>query len=371
VSIKLDTCPLLPENKHFMQRDSYSTLSHFLEDPDFRNWVIAGTEDDDWQTWVEQNPGKAHLVQDARYFLLAIGGKQEEPSVSETEESLRHSWHRIHQKEKRPRRWSRLYWKVSAASLALATALFFYLVPATKKGQTDTPLSKITRGESDIEVTNHNSETRLINLADGTSILLQPGSSISHPATFDSDSRKVYLSGDAFFEVSKDPLKPFFVYTADIITEVKGTSFRIKAIPDQPLVQVFVKTGEVNVTRANPGVGKSVSSIALYPNESILYLKKQNAFERSVAPNHPSNSIDSFSFDFVDAPIGKIFETIEKVYNIKINYPKEPLAGCYLSTSLDDEPLLEKLKIICESLGANSSFSMTGNNVSIQSNGCN
>jgi transmembrane sensor len=56
---------------------------------------------------------------------------------------------------------------------------------------------------------------------------------------------------------------------------------------------------------------------------------------------------------------------------VKIDFPQEKLKDCYLTTSLGDQPLQEKLKIICKSLGNNSSYEMNGNQIIILSDGCN
>jgi hypothetical protein len=62
--------------------------------------------------------------------------------------------------------------------------------------------------------------------------------------------------------------------------------------------------------------------------------------------------------------------TIEKAYLITIDTPTVNLKDCYLTTSLSDGPLLEKLKIIYESLGNNTTHEMKDNQITIISNGC-
>jgi hypothetical protein len=84
-----------------------------------------------------------------------------------------------------------------------------------------------------------------------------------------------------------------------------------------------------------------------------------------------TNPIEQLSFEFKDIPVSQIFKTIEQGYLVTIDFPKEKLKDCYLTTSLSDEPLPEKLKIICESLGNNTRYVMNGNNIIIISNGCN
>ena len=89
-----------------------------------------------------------------------------------------------------------------------------------------------------VEQTNNSNKPQIITLSDGSSVLLQPNSKLSYPKIFTGNERKVYLSGEGFFEISKNPKKPFFVYANEIVTKVVGTSFRVKAYSDQPDVEV-------------------------------------------------------------------------------------------------------------------------------------
>ena len=61
----------------------------------------------------------------------------------------------------------------------------------------------------------------------------------------------------------------------------------------------------------------------------------------------------------------------EKKNRIDIDYPENKLKECHLTTSLSDQPLTEKLKIVCKSIGNNTSFEMNGNQIIITSEGCN
>ena len=82
-------------------------------------------------------------------------------------------------------------------------------------------------------------------------------------------------------------------------------------------------------------------------------------------------SIEQLSFEFTDISIAQIFETIEQAYLVKIDFPREKLKDCHLTTSLSDQPLSEKLRIICKSIGNNTNFEMNGNQIIITSEGCN
>jgi ferric-dicitrate binding protein FerR (iron transport regulator) len=69
-------------------------------------------------------------------------------------------------------------------------------------------------------------------LPDGTSVLLNAGSTLKYPVSFQQEDRRVELTGEAYFDVTKDKEGPFIVSTSDIAVHVLGTSFNCSAYPD-------------------------------------------------------------------------------------------------------------------------------------------
>ncbi|SDE84778.1 FecR family protein [Dyadobacter soli] len=366
-----------------MQRESYTTVTQFCDDALFREWVITGRDNAEWVQWLEANADKQRLVQEARYLILAIGDDAARATTGETEQALEETWWRIHEQERRvPPGGGRsdrdrptairsltTWWRVAAAVLVFAMGLGWYL-SRQHFGQTEVAMQKpaLPAGR-DIEVFNDSKVARLVNLEDGSTIILQPNGKLSYPVKFEAERREVHLSGEAFFEVSKNRKRPFLVYTNDIVTEVVGTSFRIKAADDQPEVEVFVKTGEVHVRQIQ--AKDAAENVVLLPNQSVSYVKSRSLFEKPENKDIPKRAIEYLNFDFSDAPVGTIFSTLENAYGVTIEYPHDALRDCYLSTSLSDEPLLSKLKIVCESISSGTQFRMEGNHVIVESTGCN
>jgi ferric-dicitrate binding protein FerR (iron transport regulator) len=84
-------------------------------------------------------------------------------------------------------------------------------------------------------------------LADGTKVWLNASSAIKYPVSFSSDIRKVYLTGEAYFEVARDTLKPFIVSTSEMDIEVLGTIFNVMAYPDDKVMETTLVSGQVKV----------------------------------------------------------------------------------------------------------------------------
>jgi transmembrane sensor len=94
-------------------------------------------------------------------------------------------------------------------------------------------------------------KTQKLSLQDGTEIWMNAGTTIRISSGFSSSKlRQVYLDqGEAFFKVRRDTLRPFSIATKNMLTTVLGTSFNIKAYPDEQIYQVAVSTGKVKVAK--------------------------------------------------------------------------------------------------------------------------
>lgn len=110
-------------------------------------------------------------------------------------------------------------------------------------------------------------ENRLIQLPDGSTVIVSPGSKLNYPSSFDGlAKREVYLDGQAYFDVKHNPLKPFIIYTGKLKTIVLGTAFEINAWSDESEIRVTVSRGKVKVEDEN---NRTLSIIT--PNHQITY----------------------------------------------------------------------------------------------------
>ncbi len=357
-------------------RNNYHNAEDFLSDESFQKWVRFNEDTMNWQIWTLENPERAKLVEIARLWILAMKVEETQISSQETQAALQETWERIYSTEQ-PKSIRDFMWFRVAASIIIGLVFANYFF---KNQQTDIIYKSLVEQANNsplIEQVNHSEKPQLIALSDGSSVLLQPKSKLSYPKIFEGSERSIFLSGEAFFEVSKNPERPFFVYASEVITRVYGTSFRVVAYENQPSVQVLVRTGKVRVSSNKAIVNKINEEIILLPNQAAKFIRKKALFDRVLAIGKDESflvkpiAIEQLSFEFRDTPVYQIFNTIERAYLVIIDFPKEKLRNCYLTTSLSDEPLPEKLKIICESLGNGAKYEIKGNHVIITANECN
>lgn len=110
------------------------------------------------------------------------------------------------------------------------------------------------------------SKTRTI-LPDGSTVWLNAGSSIRYDPGFSGPQREVTLQGEAFFDVVKQPSRPFIVHAGDLNIKVLGTAFNVKSYDEDKSIETTLIRGLVQITR--PGDGRQ-APIYLHPNEKIV-----------------------------------------------------------------------------------------------------
>jgi transmembrane sensor len=108
-------------------------------------------------------------------------------------------------------------------------------------------------------------------LPDGSTIWLNADSKIKYPTSFAGRLREVYLSGEAFFDVAKDPQKPFVIHLSKGTVKVLGTSFNIRAYDNEKLIETSVSTGRVAFIPARSTTLQQPDTIYITPNNKVRY----------------------------------------------------------------------------------------------------
>ena len=110
-------------------------------------------------------------------------------------------------------------------------------------------------------------------LSDGTTLWINAGSHVRFPNAFDTESREIWLDGEAYFEVARDKNRPFIVHTSDLNVKVHGTKFNLKAYDDEDIFEATLIEGLVSLETRNM-LGNIENEVFLKPNHKAIYLKK-------------------------------------------------------------------------------------------------
>ncbi|MCF1713715.1 FecR family protein [Flavihumibacter sp. RY-1] len=249
-------------------------------------------------------------------------------------------------------------------------------------------INKNSDGESISSVLNQNylakkntgQQPLTLSLPDGSIVTLQPGAIIRYDQSFGKSGRKTHLTGNASFDVTKNPLLPFYVYNRQVVTKVLGTSFDIISDPNQNNVSVIVKTGKVQVME-NASITMDSSKLAVVivtPNQKAVYSENSRRFETSlvelplalkehVAPGN-FKEIAAGSLQFEQSSIDQVLVKLAETFGIEVLVENENLNNCLFTGDLNNQDFFTSLKIIC--LTINASYEVIGTRVLVKGNGC-
>ena len=358
-------------------------------DSSFQQWKLGNdpVASAFWTEWLIQNPDKKGLVEKACFLLTAISHQYEqriEEQFQISDGEIKDQIHRLHQALgtplSEPTKWlhfSPIRYGMAASLLLLLGFFGWYLLKPAATKRVVTYHELVAQAiEPLAEVTNSTDKPLIVNLPDKSQILLYPKSRLSYPKQFLGIKREVYLSGEAFFEVVKNPSRPFYVYANTLVTKVLGTSFFVQTNEATRQVKVAVKTGKVSVYTQEQSILTSrkedykLSGTVLTPNQQVVFSTEDTRLVRSLI-NEPillKKDTRNQSFTFKRTPIATVFATLEQAYNIKIIFDDELMKDCYLTASLADEPLFDKLELICHTI--NASYDQLDAYIVIDSKGC-
>ncbi|WP_186754019.1 FecR family protein [Echinicola salinicaeni] len=237
-------------------------IKDLLEDVEFIRWVKQPDADLNryWQHWLEANPDRFADVKLAKEILLNLNFPSKPSNEEAKKEVLNRllSNKRIATSEKtksitpysyHPVFWDRMsQWAKVAAILVFSLLISFFstrFLDSDVEGEQVAGLEWITKSTA-------MGEKLSFRLSDGSVVWLNAGSSLQYPVSFDSTVRLVKLSGEGFFEVAKDSIKPFKVLSGNLTTTALGTSFNIRSQATKD-VKVSLVTGKVMIDEAFSG----------------------------------------------------------------------------------------------------------------------
>ena len=167
-------------------------------------------------------------------------------------------------------------------------------------------------------------------LQDGTKVWMNSESELYYPVQFTSGVRKIRLSGEAYYEVAKDSLRPFTVEVNEQFqVKVLGTHFNIKAYPTDGYAETTLLEGKVAVSPS-----AQAPTVVLKPSEQIVIREDGNNFVRVVNTDHYT-AWHSGWFFFSNESLTKALEQIGRWYNVDFVFKDQ---------NLTDIPVTGKLK---------------------------
>lgn len=359
------------------------TVEELALDPFFRAWLL--TKDPQatqfWERWLVENRDCTAQINQAKELLTAIRHRfPDDLSESVMHQDLNRLKNRVVQTAPETPvlpLWRTRWWKIAAAVALLVGGSWWSIrqTDTDPAASTDQPVMTPTNGQLS-EKFNRTDHPQTVLLSDGSIITLESNSRLTFPPSFKGTERIVYLTGEAFFEVARNPAQPFLVYTRESVTKVLGTSFRVKAAEKDPTVQVAVRTGRVSVyTKAvfaqlQRRETTQAEGVVLLPNQQVTLNRKDGRLVKGLVENPAviAASIKPQEVSFDDKPVSFVLRNLEQLYAIDILFDETALKNCHITTTFADESLRERLSDICQAIGA--SYEIIDGQVVINAKGC-
>ncbi|HZL10285.1 MAG TPA: FecR domain-containing protein [Prolixibacteraceae bacterium] len=363
----------------------------FLNDESFLHWLTDPTqkENDFWNEFLKNHPYKKAEIKEAKLVFTLLHSNEEKLGMNETYEI----WNRIQKEAKTSKRAVFMNFMKYAAILVLVffsgvvTYYFYQSTEETYQFQlAETPkmekdeamiilsdgsqvslekrMSQISyskngqrlivnndtinqKAESEKEMINKviipYGKKSMIMLSDGTRVWLNAGSQLIYPSVFADKVRQVMLVGEAFFDVVKNPEKPFVVRTIDVSVHVLGTRFDISAYPEDKLVQTVLEEGAVSLNCSGKGILNKSYVVKMIPNQMVLLNKSTGESKSQMVDVSKYVSWKDGMLEFDKVDLVRALKQVERYYNVKISLA-DPLIGSYkLSGKLDLKDNIEEV----------------------------
>lgn len=230
------------------------------------------------------------------------------------------------------------WFKVAAVFLVIAIAgIFLYQTPALMNA--DVAL---------LEKRNEKGTRSEILLSDGSTIWLNADSELQYPELFGSDIRKIYLSGEAYFDIAKDPDRPFVIQLDDNQIQVLGTSFNVKAYKEDDMVETTVVSGEVTFIRTGSLASKDKKdTLLLTPNFKGMYSKHTGSITKTEADTRLDTAWKDGKLIFKSTAFSVVGKALERTFGKKVVFANELIKHCRLTgTFFFQENSLEEIMIL-------------------------
>jgi len=209
------------------------------------------------------------------------------------------------------------------------------------------------------ELSNPKGQRSRILLPDSSAVFLGADSKLSFPEKFTSDSREVSLEGSAFFEVTKNPKKPFIIHTGTVQTKVLGTSFKIEAFEGRP-VTVAVATGKVRVDDFLKAGAKALAMLT--PGQVLSYDHGTPITRTTDIAELQAWKLARLNFH--SQSLQEITTELERWYDVRIQYQTPAKARERITVTLQVDMPLQKIMKVLAATG-HFDFTISGKQVKI------
>jgi transmembrane sensor len=309
----------------------------FALDERFQKWVLTPDKETEqfWNDLLLHFPQKQKEINEAKE-LVQLSGLVPDP---EANTAYLATWNKLRQNTLASgipaSRFVRARYPMIAATLAGLLVVSYFLLTREQPAELLTFQSKF-------------GETKQVTLSDGSKVMLNSNSDLRYLNDFKSD-RKVFLKGEAFFEVSHlNNNQKFIVSVADDVdVEVTGTEFNVNARRNN--IEVFLQSGKVNVNATS-------ATVELHPGEKATFNRDSKDLAKTTATAKEIEHLLGWKnevFIYNDDLLTTIAEDVHNHYGLEVVITDSTLASRRFTGRIPSQPIDVMLKVLSETLEIN------------------
>jgi len=326
--------------------NDYRQPEEFLMDDTFKKYCEGSDQKciEFWEKWIADNPSKAHLVEQSKYMYQILSANITPLNVQMAKIN------EIAQPQKQLRRQP-VFWYAAAACffLVLMAGLFY------RSEQSQIPVKYTQSFQAGL------GRKKKIILPDGTKVYLNSGSEIKLEEGFNTLTRSVELTGEAYFEVAHNKQKPFKVLTEGFKVTVLGTVFNLKAYSREGSSEASLVKGSIKV-ESNGGQENTVTlrsgqKIIFYKNDKIA---AEPGSSPATVPKIELGELTRLDTTIVETAwvtnnlvfdgltLKEIKPMLERWYGVELEFGDETVQGYQYTATFSKENIMEVLKSLRE-----------------------
>jgi ferric-dicitrate binding protein FerR (iron transport regulator) len=348
---------------------------------------ISDAETETLREWVNASAENARLLDAYRKtdFAFACYARSARYDVDKAWKNILRTLRKTHLRrmKKEACRYAAVFALAFTAGLS---AMYFYTAPEMTAAH-----EGVETEMSYTEYTVPYGSKSIVTLPDSSTIWLNAGSKLRYSSEFNKTEREVFIEGEAYFKVARNERKPFLVKNPAVTLRVLGTSFNIKAYPEEDNVETTVESGSVQILRNIKGqlmdklvltagqkvtIIKSVDSMSvpassaapLSPDQKNVIPEK--AAEKTIVTRNVTTELYTSWKDsrwlIRQESLESLAVKLERRYNVRISFVDESLKNISFSGTLLDETLEQVLEAI--KLSAPINYKIQKNTVKLSAN---
>ncbi len=201
-------------------------------------------------------------------------------------------------------------------------------------------------------------------LEDGTMVTVNRDSRIRYKKKFSSRKRRISLTGEAWFDVARDTLRPFLIDAGSAMVKVLGTRFNVNAYKENATVEITVESGVVAVSSKQD----KQDQIVLKAGNGGTY-SKENKELTLISSSDPNNlSWKTRELFFNNSSLWEVVSLVNKVYNTHLVIANKELTSCPITVTFRDQTLEAVLNVLETTLDLE--ISRSGQEIRLDGRGC-